>query len=192
MSLELRNLDWLRRLEVPGVTAFGARMHELFSDLQRGFNAVEQQTNSNAGGHPTAPPPLQGMTVQPHEHGFDVSIQHEGDFYRGVRYYVAYADNPHFANARTFPMHDSRNAVLPLGSRTLYFQAHAAYPWSGPTAPVYHGGTLPVPVTGGSAAPVALLPSEGCGTSKPGEPPAGPGQAAFRSAKGAPPVRSAP
>jgi hypothetical protein len=187
----VRNLSWLRKLSIDNVPGFGARLHEMFNDVINGVGVLEQQTNGNCSSHPTAPPPLQGMTVQPHEHGFDVSIQHEGEFYRGVRYYVSYADNPHFAGARTFPMHDSRNAVLPLGSRTLYFQAHAAYAWSGPTAPVFHGGSVPVAVTGGTGAPVALLPSQGCGTTRAGEPPAGPGVAAFRSSNGAPPVRSA-
>jgi hypothetical protein len=189
MAMSIRNLDWLRRLKIPGVDSAGARLFEIISDVKRGSETLEQQTNGNMNGNPSAPPGLQGMTVAPHENGFDVSIQHDGNYYRGVEYYVDYADNPQFNGARTEHLGQNRNTVLPLGKRSLYFQARAAYPWSDSTTPVYHGGSTPQPVLGGTQQ-TSLLPSQGCGTARPGQPTQGPGQEPFRSTNGAPPVRS--
>jgi hypothetical protein len=171
MPLSVRNLDWLRKLDVPGVPAFGARLHETVTDIIKGANVIEQQTNSSATGNPAQPPAPQGMVVVPHPQGVDVAIQHEGDFYQGCEYYVDFADNPHFQNARTQHIGQTRNAVIPLGAWDGYFQVRAQYPTGQSSAPVIFGGASPKMVRGGSVSTVSLLASEGCGTTRPGQPP---------------------
>ena len=167
MTLSLRNLDWLRRLEIPGVQAAGARFHELISDMKKGVETMEQQTSSNMNGTPAAPPAIQNFTVQPHENGVEFAITHTGEMYRGVHYLIDHSETPHFQNARSVDVGETRNGFIPVGPRTLYYQVRAKYPWSDSTSPVFHGVSSPASVTGGTAS-IALLPSQGCGTAKPG------------------------
>jgi len=187
MSLQVRNLDWLRRLKVDGAPEIGARLHEMVNDLVRGVNTLESQTNANLDGQPAPPPAIQGVNVVPHPQGVDISIQHDGNFYEGLGYYVDYADNPHFQNARTQFIGDSRNHILPVGNWGGYYQVRAKYPTGVSTAPVIFGGPVPRLVKGGSVSTVSLLPTQGAGTTRRGQPP-GFGSS-FRSANGAPPVR---
>lgn len=171
MSLSVRNLAWLRKLDVPGVPSFGARMHEIVNDLIGGTNTLEQQGNFSLSGHPPPPPQPDGITVVPHPQGVDVSIQHSGNFYQGVQYQVDHADNPAFQGARTVDLGQSRNAVIPVGPWSGYYQVRALYPNGQSTAPVIFGGHAPKIVHGGSVSVASLLPSEGCGTTRPGQPP---------------------
>jgi hypothetical protein len=184
--MSVRNLPEIRKWNLEGITAFGARLHETLTDMVRQISTISQQVNGNVSANPSAPPPLQSFTVQPHENGFDMSIEHNGDLYRGVHYYVDYADNPNFQGVRTVHVGETRNAVLPLGSRTLYFRAWAKYPFSASTSPVVHGASTPQAVTGGVKTP--FLGTQGCGTSLANEQPFQ--QPAFRSVSGAPPVRN--
>ena len=176
-----RNLAWLRALKLDGVPDFGSRMHELVTDLVANQHQLAQQTNSSLTGSPMPPPPLQSMTVTPTEVGHHISITHEGDYYRGVVYHVESADNPHFTNP--FPEYTgpSREINLATGTQKLHFQAFASYLNSGNTSPVFHGGSTPIPVTGGKNVPRGT--SQGGGTGKPGSPYAGYGPVPFTGSK---------
>lgn len=187
MPVNVRNLAWLRGLQIDGVPDAGARLHEIITDLAKGMNTMEQQTNSNMNGNPAPPPALQSMTVTPTSVGHHVSINHEGDYYRGATYHVESADNPHFTNP--FPAYTgpAREIDLATGSHKLYFQAFASYPNSGNTTQVYHGGTTPQAVTGGVSTPRPAL-SRGSGTGKPGQGLSGYGPTPYTGSK--PPVRS--
>lgn len=186
MSMSIRNLDWLRRVKVPGVDNFGSRMYELISDVKSSSETMEQQTNSNMNGTPAAPPAIQNFVVQPHENGVEYAITHNGDIYRGCHYLIDWSESPHFQNARTVDVGEGRNGFFPCGPKTLYYQIRAKYPWSDSTSPVFHGVSTPQAVTGGTAS-TSLLPSQGAGTALPGQPPQS--QPAYRSASGAPPLR---
>lgn len=185
MSLNVRNLAWLRSVKVEGIPDFGARLFETVSDIARGVDTLEQQTNSNLNGNPAPPPPLQGVTVTPSEAGVHISIAHEGEFYRGIEYHAEYADNPHFTNP--FPVHmgPAREMDVATGSRTLYWRAFAQYQTGSLTSPVYHGGSTPSPVTGGSSS--TLGSSQGSGTGRPGQGLQGYGALPWRGSK--PPIR---
>lgn len=171
MSAALKNLDWVRKLQIPGVENAGARFHELFDSIRTNFNTLESQTNSNLQGNPGPPPAIDGFTVSPHPSGVDISIQHNGEFYRGVNYEVDYADNPHFQGARTQHIGQSRNAIIPVGPWNGFYQVRASYPTGQSTTPVIFGGPTPQMVRGGSVSQVNFLPSEGAGTTRPGQPP---------------------
>jgi hypothetical protein len=188
MSFDISNLDWLRTVKIPNDPNFGQRLYQMFKDVQRNGNVLEQQTNSDCSGYPGPPPKPDAINVIPHPQGVDVSIQHEGEFYQGIRYHVDYADNPQFNGARTHDLGQSRNGVIPLGKWNGYYQVRALYPNGKSSIPVVFGGPTPKIVNGGSVSRVALLPTQAAGTTRPGQPP-GFG-AAFRSATGAPPVRS--
>ena len=181
-----RNLDWLRSLKVDSLPQdFGARLYELAKDLNRNSETLEQQTNSNLAGHPAPPPSLQAITVTPTLVGHHVSINHGGEYYRGVHYHVESADNPHFTNP--FPAYSgpAREIDLATGSQELYWQAFASYPNSGNTTTVFHGGSTPQPVKGGTF--TARGVSQGSGTGRPGQGRAGFGPIPFLGSK--PPVR---
>lgn len=182
-----RNLAWLRSLQIPGVPEFGSRMNELISDLVANDQQLAQQTNSSLDAIPGPPPPLQKVVATPTETGMHVSITHQGDYYRGNFYHVEYADNPHFTNP--FPAYSgpAREIDIPTGSKTLYVRAFGSYANSGNTSTVFHGGSTPQPVTGGTASPLGT--SQGSGTGKPGQGISGFGPTPFTSGNGKAPVR---
>jgi hypothetical protein len=121
-----------------------------------------------------------------------VAINDQGPLYRGVKYWVAHADNPNFTNAIHTQASGTelRNHTEFIGNQTRYVQVYKSYAASGPTTPVIHGGATPIAVQGGGSNPGPLwLPSEGTGTGTAGQHPSGPGPVPFRSATGKPPVR---
>lgn len=167
MSLSVRNLAWLRSLKIEGVPDAGARLHEIVQDLMKGTNTLEQQTNSNLDGVPAPPPRLQAMTVTPTSVGHHVSINHGASFYRGIYYHVETSDNAHFSNP--FPAYSgpAREIDLATGAQKLYFRSFASYQNSDNTTTIFHGGSVPQPVTGGTHVPRGV--SQGSGTGRPGE-----------------------
>lgn len=186
-DLKVPNLDWIRGVEIDGHPGFGAKLYQSLHTLALGVSTIAQQTNANPSGTPEAPPPVQQVTVTPHPQGVDVSIKHEGQFYQGLEYYVDYADNPSFVNARTEHIGQTRNAIIPVGQWNGYYQVRASYPSGISTRPVLNGGAVAQMVRGGSTSAVAMQPTQGCGVTLPGQPP-GFGNS-FRSDTGAPPKR---
>lgn len=186
MPLIIDNLAYIRNAD-PNSPGYGAKMYEALLSIQRAHNATEQQTNSNSSGTPEPPPNLDSLTVTPTSVGHHISIKHGGEFYRGIEYHGDYADNPQFTNP--FPWHagPTRELDLATGSRKLYFRAQAQYPTGSSTPPVYHGGSQPIAVTGGTESPLGA--SQGSGTGNPGEGLQGYGSLPYRTLTGQPPVR---
>ena len=184
--MNIPNLAFLRSAK-PDHPEYGARLYEALKYIEQSHNNVEQQTNANATGVPSAPPPLQALTITPTETGVHASINHQGEFYRGIEYHLAYADNPHFTNPFPVSIGPAREADIPTGTKTLYWQAIGQYPTGDPTNPVFHGGATPQAVTGGTKSPLGL--SQGSGTGLPGAQIAGYGPTQFVSKTGVPPPR---
>ena len=190
MTIDVRNLAWLRSLKIDGHPDAGAKLHELISDLVKATGNIEQQTNSNASGEPITPAPIQGLHVTAQNGHFQIAIQDQSKVYRGIRYYVEHASNPQFTDAHTICLQDSRNHGIFLGNTTRFFRAYSAYSPSSRSTPVYHGWVTPVAVSGGgSIGGPAFLPSQSSGTGQPGSGPQGPGTIPFRSADGKMPQR---
>jgi hypothetical protein len=185
------NLDFLRKVEVPGVPDFGTKLGEALDSIARQTNTLEQQGNMNANGQPAAPPAIQSVKVTGQNGHFDISISDPSAIYRGIQYFAEHADNPHFTNSITIPMKDSRNANIFLGNVTRYWRAYSSYASSPPSAPAYHGGAAqPIGVSGGGAiGGPAFQASQGSGTGAPGVGLSGPGPVPARSATTAAPVR---
>ena len=177
MSLQVRNLSWLRSLKVDGVPDFGARMHELISDVIQGSNTLEQQTNSSFTGDPAPPPPPEALKVVPHPQGVQFAITHQSDFYRGVGYHV---DVTSGGVTHTYDVGNSRNGVLPVGNLAAEYKVRASYATGQSSLPVAHSG-----VVQGGAGSAGLLPSQAAGTTLPTQPPGYGGP--YRGSK--PPVR---
>lgn len=187
--INVRNLDFLRSVKIDGYPEFGAKLHEALSDIRKAAAAIESQTNTNASGHPTAPPPINQLHVVAQNGHFQISIQDNNPIYRGVRYYVEHASNPHFTNPQRICLQDARNHNLFLGNVTRYFRAYSAYSSSAPSSPVYFGGAQPQSVIGGGAlGGPNFLPDQGTGTGGSGGV-TGPGQFPFVSPNGVPPGR---
>ena len=162
MTIQIRNLEWLRTAK-PTDQGYSARLFEALSDVRGGVNTLEQQGNFNLQGTPAPPPALDGLNIAPHPQGVQFSISHQADFYQGIHYEIDAMAN---GVTHTYDVGTSRNGVLPVGSLTANYQVRARYPAGASTAPVLYPRT----VTGGSGA-TSLLPSQGAGTTKAGQPP---------------------
>jgi hypothetical protein len=163
MTVQLRNLDWLRSVKLDGYPDFGAHLCESLADLRTGLGTIEQQGNFNLQGNPAPPPLPDGLTIVPHPQGVQFSISHSADFYQGIQYEIdARAGNV----THTYDVGTSRNGILPVGQLTASYQVRARYPNGVSTSPVVYAKTI----TGGSGSP-ELLPSQGAGTTKAGQPP---------------------
>lgn len=193
MSLKIRNLAYLRSTDPSKAgTEYGAKLYEALQDVNTAVSNHLQQTNGNATGEPQPPPSQMGIQVTARDGYMHVAMNDQGPIYRGVQYWVAHADNPNFTNAVHTQASGTelRNHTEFIGNQTRYVHAYKSYPWSGPTAPVIHGGAQPIAVRGGGTSPGPLyLPSQGTGTSTPGQIATGPGPTPFRSSTGTPPVR---
>lgn len=185
MSLPLRNLDWLRTLKVEGKPEVGQRLYEMFSDVRAGVGTLEQQTNSNLAGTPSAPPGPDALNVVPHPQGVEFAITHNADFYQGIKYEIDASAN---GTTHSYDVGSSRNGFLPVGPLTATYRVRALYPNGQSSSPVAHGGPVPKTVVGASVSRVAMLPGQGSGTTRQGQPPGFGGP--FRSSNGAPPVRT--
>lgn len=188
--MDIPNLDYFRSISIPDFPDFGAKMVQSLQSIATQATNVEQQTNSNPKGQPTAPPQINKVEVSGRDGVLSVSITDNNPIYRGIKYYAEHADNPQFTNSITVPMVDSRNVTIPVGSQKRYVRAYSAYSSSPASPPVYHGGAMPEPVAGGGATPGPLfLPSQGSGTGLAGQGLQGPGDVPFRSPNGLPPIR---
>jgi hypothetical protein len=186
MPADSPNLSWVRSLKLEGHPEFGAKLFELLSSFKGNLDTLEQQTNSNLNGTPAPPPNIESVTVSPTAVGHHISINHGAAFYRGLFYHVESADNPHFTNPYPEYSGPAREINLATGPRRLYFQVFASYQNSGNTRVIFHGGANPQSVIGGTAYQPA--PSQGGGTSRPGEGRAGFGAVPYRG--NLPPTRN--
>lgn len=180
--ISIRNLAWLRGVKIPDHPGFGQRLYEMFADTASGINTLEQQTNSNLSGTPGAPPAPDGLTVVPHPQGVEFAIQHSGDFYQGLKYEI---DCTSQGQTHSYDVGSSRNGFLPVGPLEATYQVRALYPTGQSSRPVVCGSPATV-VRGASVSRVAMLPGQGSGTTKQGQPPGFGG--AYRGST--PPVRA--
>lgn len=188
MPLELKELAFLKGVNIEGHPEFGAKLAEMMVSAQQAINNLEAQVNGNVASGPTPPPKLNGIQVTGQNGYLHVAIQHDEAFYRGISYFVEHADNPQFSNPQIVKAGDVRNVTIPAGG-TRYVRAYASYASSGPNEPVYHGSMVqPTPVDTGGIGP-AFLPSQGSGTGAAGVGLQGPGTKPFRPVAGAPPTR---
>lgn len=191
MTLKIRNLAAIRSAK-EWSPDLAAKVYEAMDDFNRAITNHLEQTNGNPNGEPQPPQPQMGLQVSARDGYMHVAIDDQGPLYRGVKYWVAHADNPNFVNAIHTQASGTelRNHTEFIGNQTRYVQVYKSYPWSGPTQPVIHGGAIPIAVQGGgSLAGPLWLPSQGTGTGLAGQHPSGPGPVQFRSSTGVPPVR---
>jgi hypothetical protein len=193
MPLKIRNLDYLRTTDpATAGTGYGARLYEAMQDLNSAVSNHLLQTNSNPTGEPQPPPSPMGIQVTARDGYAHIALNDQGPLYRGVQYWVQHASTPQFTDAIHTQASGTelRNHTEFIGNQTRYFQAYKSYAASGPTEPVIHGGVTPTAVQGGgSVAGPLFLPPQGTGTSPASGNPSGPGNVAFRSTSGVPPVR---
>lgn len=192
MPLDVKNLAFIRSIK-PGDPQLGARLYEALRSIETAHNNVESQVNGNSKGLPQTPPALNAINVTAQNGHFNVALTDNNQVYRGIRYYVQHSAYPDFRNAVHTQASGSelRNHNEFLGNVTRYFRAYSAYNSSGPSAPVYHGGGVPVAVTGGGTIGGPFFhPTQGTGTGPANGSVSGPGPTPFRSSTGAPPTRT--
>ncbi len=188
MPLQIKELAFLKGVD-HWTPDLGAKLAEMMLSIQQAHNNIEAQVNGNSTGGPPPPPKVDAVNVTGQNGFLHVAIQHDADFYRGVKYYAEHADNPQFTNPHPVYMGDVRNISIPVGAGPRFVRAYAAYSSSHPGEPVYHGSMAqPIAVDPGGSGP-ALLPPQGSGTGQPGVGLQGPGTEPFRPVAGAPPTR---
>src|ERR1700688_1082037 len=106
--MSFKNADYIRNL--PG--DLGPRLYEALADLEARNHTLAQQVNGNPKGEPAAPPAVAGVNVTGQDGFLHVAITDNSPIFRGIRYNLEHADNPHFTNAIPVPMHDSRHATI--------------------------------------------------------------------------------
>jgi len=191
VPLDIKELAFIKGVNIPGHPEFGARLAEALQSIQQAHNNIEAQVNGNSTGGPQPPGKINGIQVTGQNGFLHVAIQDNNSIYRGIRYYVEHADNPQFTNPQIVALHDVRNVSIPVGG-TRYVRAYSAYSSSAPSEPTYHGNPAqPIAVNAGAGGP-ALLPSQGSGTGPAGVGLQGPGKTPFRPVDGVPPIRGAP
>lgn len=183
-ELSFRNANYLRN-----IPEWGQRLYEALQDIDGQNQTLAQQVNGNPKGLPKAPPSIAGLSVVAQDGFFNIAIQHQADFYRGVNYTVEHADNPHFTDPHSIDLGSSRMHTINLGAATRYWRASASYASSPPGPWAYFGGSMPTPVSGGGTGTPLFQSSQGSGTGNPGQGLQGPGTVPFRSANGRPPTR---
>jgi hypothetical protein len=176
--MSVRNLDEIRGWTTAEIPNMGTRLVQTLQDLIRQDRLLEQQTNGNLEGNPTPPPMPESLTVVPHPNGVQYAIQHEGDFYQGVKYEIDYTSN---GVTHTHDAGSSRNGFIPNGAITASYAVRTLYPSGLSSTP----RALANPVTGGTGS-YDLLPGQGSGTTRASQPPGFGGT--FRG--NSPPVRS--
>ena len=178
MAFTVPHLEKLRQ-----IPDFGQYLYEALAAVQQQSGNIEQQTNTNANGHPEAPPPLDALSVKSKDGHYSIALQHNAAISRGVRYYVEHDTSPAFTNPQVISLGDARNHHVFLGSGARYWRAYAAYASSAPSRPTYFGSAaVPTPLEGGgSIGPPAVQRSQGSGTGAPGQGLSGPGPVPVRS-----------
>lgn len=153
-------------IHLPYIRDTDRRIYETFVSLK---NAIESLT-TNAGvgpsGNIAAPATIQNISVAAANGIFAVSITDNSATHFGINYFVEYADNPGFDNAKTIHLGPARDLEgLALGNVTRYFRAFSQYQNSSPSPRVIFGGVAsPIGVAGGGSAPPTPLPTQGSGT----------------------------
>jgi hypothetical protein len=179
-----KNLNYIKQKD--------ARLGEAIKGLLDGLMSVASQSNTSPQQPPSAPPPVNGVSVAARNGQMTISVTDTNQVYRDIHYYAEHADNPQFQNPQIVHMGHSRNSLpIPIGNQTRYVRVYSSYGLGPPSAPVYHGSQAqPLPVAGGGAdAGPSFLPSQGSGTGPTGVGLQGPGVQPFRSTTGKPPVR---
>lgn len=193
MPLNVSNLEWLRQVDFSNQEAmrqFGPKLYQALRSIQTAHNNVEMQTNSDSSADPTPPPAINGLTVSGQNGHFSYEIQDSNQIYRGASYFIEHADNPNFTNPTTVHVGPSRNGSIFLGNVKRYWRAYSSYGTSPASPPIYHGGSQPVPVSGGGlvGGPGSTV-NQGSGTGPAGVGLVGFGPVQFRSSTGVPPAR---
>jgi len=161
----VRNLSELA--QIPG---FGHKLVQSLKDLRTLIQNTAQQTNASpAGQESPAPPQINALKVVASGGVAHIQITDDNPIYRGTTYHVQYATDPGFTNPVNHYMGPSRDIRIPVGTQPLYYRAFSDLPTSGVSAPVYHGGAVPVAVaaSGGSQPPIPA--GQGSGTGTPGQ-----------------------
>src|SRR5437879_4970570 len=161
MPIQVPNLPYIKTKD--------QRLYETIKSLHDGLESLVKQAGIGAGGNIT-PPTIQSISVSAANGIFHVSITDASSTHFGINYFIEYADNAVFNNAKTEFLGPSRDKEgWYLGNRTLYFRAFSQYQSSLPSPRVIFGGSgTPAAVAGGGSAPPASLPTSGSGTGEGG------------------------
>lgn len=139
-----------------------------------------QTTASNAAVSPVskiaAPAPPESVDVTTAGEMMQVRVIHTAPIQKGIKYITHIATNPQFADSLIYEHGSSRSPVhITLPTKTAAGDTHqfyvatvAQYQGSAPSAPTYHGGSTPAPITLSGTTQMDILPGTGSGTAENG------------------------
>lgn len=182
--MNIRNLDWIRKLKIPDAPDAGARLYEAFKSISNASDNTEQQGNLNPQGQPVPPPGVQAINVTAENGHHSVTLEDQNSgVRRGVNYWLERSTSPSFANPHIIDLGQTRSHSEFLGNGTYYWRGYSSYSSSPGGQPVYHGSaSSPAPVNaGGSVGPPGDIQSQGSGTGAPGQGLVGPGPVPIRA-----------
>lgn len=149
---------------------WGKYLYDAFRAVEKRIANLASQTNSSLIAPEGSPPPqVNAISVNASGGIAHVQVTDNNQIYRGINYYVDYSTDPGFSAPVTHHLGPSRDARIPVGNQPLYYRAYSGYPTSSPSAPVYHGGVSPIPVTAAGSTPPPVPSGQGSGTGFPGQ-----------------------
>lgn len=115
-----------------------------------------------------SPNPVTAINVTAQDGIFHATLSDSGQIQKGVGYFLEYDTDPTFTRPTVIDLGASRQYRGYLGNQNLYWRGYSQLSPplnSMPSAPLVHGGSVPLVVNGGgSAMGPTILPSTGSGT----------------------------
>lgn len=115
-----------------------------------------------------APNPITAINVSAQDGIYHATISDSGQVQKGIGYFLEYDTDQNFTKPTIIDLGASRQYRGYLGNQSLYWRGYSQMspPFNSmPSAPLVHGGKLPIVVPGGGAATgPTVLPSTGSGT----------------------------
>jgi hypothetical protein len=139
-----------------------------------------QTTAQNAAVDPSSqlptPDPPQSINVTTAGEMMQVVVNHTAPIQKGAHYVYTVATNPQMTNAQIevkpatrAPLHFTLPTKTAAGANHQYYVAvQVQYPGSPPSAPTFHGGSTPAPITMSGSTQMDIQPGTGSGTASNG------------------------
>lgn len=143
--------------------------HYLIPSIQKTAENAAVDTSTQI----SAPAPPEAVQVTTSGEMMQVVVNHQSPITKGVHYIYSVSTNPQFIGAQVEVKPATRaplHFTLPtktadgLATHQYYVAVQTQYPGSQPSAPTYHGGQAPSPVTMNGATTMDISPGTGTGT----------------------------
>jgi hypothetical protein len=149
------------------------RLYEAVGQIEDAINALGKQLGTSPHGTFPTPKPIANISVTAANGQANIQIidpeQASNPSAKVISYFVECATDPQFDNiVHSEHFGPFRNKNIFLGGQTVYFRAYSQFHGSAPSKIVYFGGSNPIAVACGGAAPPTQQAYQGSGGSSGG------------------------